>query len=42
LAREIPFSLDIKKHVGVEEVLRLLEETRRARFSFRAGTVYVL
>jgi ferric-dicitrate binding protein FerR (iron transport regulator) len=41
-ARGLSFSLDIKKHASVEEVLRLLEETRRARFSFRDGTVYVL
>ncbi|MDR1273958.1 MAG: FecR family protein [Odoribacteraceae bacterium] len=41
-ARQLPFSLNVKKHGSVDEVLSLLEETRNIRFEYHGNTVIIL
>jgi ferric-dicitrate binding protein FerR (iron transport regulator) len=40
-ARVLPFSLNIKRHGDVRDVLELLEETRTARFEYRDNTIFI-
>ncbi|MDR1415031.1 MAG: FecR domain-containing protein [Odoribacteraceae bacterium] len=39
--RTLPFSINIKRPENVNEVLRLLEDTRRVRFDYRDSTIII-
>jgi ferric-dicitrate binding protein FerR (iron transport regulator) len=41
-ARELPFSLNVKKHGSIDEILLLLEATRNIRVEYRDNTVIIL